>query len=211
MTASDLAMTQDAIVQAGAPVGDPIRVLRELAMHARNVVAVGRDIEMVRDDYLRWVEDAEVQLRSRFASDGVWRALHSDRYWHIRDLQRSSPRPFPVIDHEARLQADRLEGLGAQLELGQQQFQVPEARTPVVPDTNVLCSTAGLTRSTGRCWSVQRAFALSCRCSFSTNWTIFPTAPVTSESARVASSGSCRNFVVEVGRKCRWRYVVPSR
>jgi PIN domain len=125
------------IVRTGVSVADTIAALRSLASSARNALAAGSDIVTVQYEYLRWVEDAERQLRSRFASDDVWHALHTDRYWHIRELQTWSPRPYPVIELEASLQADRLEALADRLEQGQQRLQMAPGCVPVVADTNV--------------------------------------------------------------------------
>lgn len=128
----------DAVVRPGVPVSDTVRVLRELAAEARNAVGGGGlSIETVRDQYLVWVEKAELQLRSRFSSD-IWETLLSDRYWHIQVIDGSSARPFPVISNEARLQADRLEKLAGDLESFQGQFRLAPGCAPAVPDTNAL-------------------------------------------------------------------------
>jgi PIN domain len=125
------------IARTGIPTSDTVRVLRELAVGARNVVAGGLDLPRVRDGYIRWVEDVEMQLRSRFASDDVWRSLLTDRFWRIRELEEASPRPFAVVYHEATSQADRLDALADLLDRGQQQFELPPGFVPVVADTNV--------------------------------------------------------------------------
>src|SRR5688572_11810505 len=129
-------MNDRIMVRAGVDIAETARLLRTLAMQARNTIGRSPDIGIVRDSYLQWVDDAESQLRSRFVSEAIWQALHSERYWRIRDLREDSPRPFPVIASEVAWQADRLEAIVTELERTHAQLQAPPDCVLVVPDTN---------------------------------------------------------------------------
>lgn len=131
-------MSTEAFLRTGASVIHAIEVVRDLAQRARNAAAGGRAVEFVRDDYLTWVEDAEIKLRTLFASDHIWQDLHTARHWNIRTLSESSARPFPVIAHEAQWQAQRLEALAIELEQRHKHLVVPQQCTPAILDTNVI-------------------------------------------------------------------------
>lgn len=91
----------------------------------------------IPDSYLKWVEDAEVQLRSLFADDALADGLLSQRYFHIRQLIPNSvqARPWPLVDAERALQKSRLDQAVAELK----SYAALADRTghPFVLDTHV--------------------------------------------------------------------------
>jgi hypothetical protein len=90
------------------------RSVSELVVGAENYAA-GTEFTTLQNNYLGWVTIAERQLRNIYTDPSVWNALHSDRYWTIRSLTQDSPRPFELMDTEARHQAERLRGLADRL------------------------------------------------------------------------------------------------
>ena len=130
---------EDVRLRLGITADSALDSLRSLRLQAGNVAAGGGGIapERHRDEYLAWVETAEVQLRSLFAAPDVWRKLYTDRYWHLRELTSDTPRPYPLVDMEARWQVTRLERLAERLRQAQQFLELPAGSVAVVPDTNV--------------------------------------------------------------------------
>lgn len=61
-------------------------------------------VTTARDGYLSVIENAEFQLRGSFSGDWWLQQLHTERYWHIRDLREYSARPFPLIGSEVEWQ-----------------------------------------------------------------------------------------------------------
>lgn len=120
----------------GVGIALAIARLSELSHAARNVSSV--DSNRRRDAYLIWTENAEVQLRSLFDSTSVWLELFTDRYWHIRSMTRETPRPAPLVRHEAEFQADRLQEIADYLQGLEQLFAFGNHAAIVVPDSNVL-------------------------------------------------------------------------
>lgn len=130
-------MNDEVLLRPGIQIGTALEALRTLITRANNV-AGGTGLGQLLNDYLTWVEDAETQLRSLFASDALWRELFSDRYWHLRELAVGRPiRPVPLIVNEARWQAARLDALAQQLVGTQQLFELPTDCMAIVPDANV--------------------------------------------------------------------------
>jgi hypothetical protein len=118
---------------------DAVRRLRECANEARNVVNVsgGRILAVHQNDYLRWANSAEAQLRSIFVNPGVWEPLHGAAYWSIRQATDSSPRPIELINDELSRQALRLDAVADALgKLAHRAAAAPGK--PAVLDTNVL-------------------------------------------------------------------------
>jgi hypothetical protein len=112
--------------------------LRDLAVLARNLTSSSASgPEHHRDAYLSWVENAELQLRSLFASRWVWQDLYTDRYWHLRGIRQETPRPFPLVAMEASWQAERMNRLASRLEAEQQRYELPSDCLGIIVDTNV--------------------------------------------------------------------------
>ncbi len=129
----------DIRLHMGMSVTAALDTLKNLTLHGGNIAAGGGGVapERHRDEYLAWVETAEVQLRSLFAARDVWHELYTERYWHLRELATDTPRPYPLVDMEARWKIERLDRLAERLRQSQQLFDLPADCVAVVPDTNV--------------------------------------------------------------------------
>jgi hypothetical protein len=92
---------------------EQINALDQLRLDGRNADAVMRS----RDDYLQWVEWAEIQLADLTHDRTIAELLHTPRYWEIRRLVPSDARPIPLIDAERRVQRDNLHGMRMNLEM----------------------------------------------------------------------------------------------
>jgi hypothetical protein len=92
---------------------EQINGLDQLRLDGRNADAVMRS----RDDYLQWVEWAEIKLAELTYDRTIAAMLHTARYWEIRRLVPSDARPIPLIDAERRVQRDNLHGMRINLEL----------------------------------------------------------------------------------------------
>ena len=110
-----------------------IQALDNLPLDSRNPDALMR----TRDEYLRWVEETEIKLAELTHDSAVVEQLHTTRYWEIRRLIPSDPRPVPLIEGEKRAQLDGLRGMRDNLEM-----HVGRARSApghiTVLDTNTL-------------------------------------------------------------------------
>lgn len=93
--------------------------------------------ERLQAAYASWVEEVERALRQYFESAWVWEGLFTPRWVEIRNLVRTSPRWYPLIDDEIRAQQSRLNAILEQLEASQVHFELPSDCVAVVPDTNV--------------------------------------------------------------------------
>ncbi len=90
-----------------------------------------------QEDYLRWVDSAEVQL-GNFTDEAVVDALLKTRaYWAIRDLNPQTAQPFLVIESEIRAQKTVLERLRDDLVRRVDRVLGAPGRIAVL-DTNVL-------------------------------------------------------------------------
>jgi len=96
----------------------------------------GQDALQARDAYLRWVEKADAQYGSLFTHSALEDGLHSPGYWEIHRLRFDSPRPFPMIHREIRVQCDRIERVSADLQRLREFIERPGDL--VVPDTSAL-------------------------------------------------------------------------
>lgn len=91
----------------------------------------------IPDSYLKWVENAEVQLRNLFADDTLADGLLSQRYFHIRQLIPNSvqARRWPLVDAERALQKSRLDQTVSELKTYAALAERPGH--PLVLDTHV--------------------------------------------------------------------------
>jgi len=96
---------------AAAVVAD---LLRLLANTRSALGTTGLPWQGQRDAYLRWVEDAERRLRG-LSDDGPAVALHTERYWKIRELTSASVRPAGLVQAEIDAQHARLSAVAAGL------------------------------------------------------------------------------------------------
>lgn len=90
-----------------------------------------------RDKYLEWVEQTEVQLASMTQQPEILTMFQSARYWHIRGIDSSTPRPWPLVEAESNLQKAALERMAEDLVQRSIQLSAAPGRITVV-DTNVL-------------------------------------------------------------------------
>jgi hypothetical protein len=93
--------------------------------------------ESLRDSYLDWVEQVEVQLKGITDDPGVLSMLQTPRYWHIRELDERSARPFPLVGAELQLQLETLRRLVDELEARAHALSAAPGYVAVL-DTNVL-------------------------------------------------------------------------
>ena len=111
-------------------------MLRERAREARNIQSRSAPSAVdLRDRYLVWADDTERLLRSIFDSVSI-EEVHTDRFWHIREMTVESARPWELLNTEIVLQADRLDGIADRIEADAQRLAAAPGRV-VVPDTNV--------------------------------------------------------------------------
>jgi rRNA-processing protein FCF1 len=93
--------------------------------------------ERLQGAYAAWVEEIENALRQYFDSSWVWDGLFTPRWAEIRNLVRTSPRWYPLINDEIKAQQRRINALLDRLEASQIHFELPSGCIAVVPDTNV--------------------------------------------------------------------------
>jgi len=96
------------------------------------------DPELSAYNYLRWVERAERELRSRFVDPSVWRVLHTERYWRIRSITSSTIRPLTMIQSESADQRLVLEAIADQLRHYEKMLTPGPDERLLLLDTNVL-------------------------------------------------------------------------
>ena len=89
-------------------------------------------------NYLLWAENAEVQLRAYYRDRDVARGLHTERYWRIRSITDTTPRPHPLIAAEVDDQELSLTLLREQLVHYQGLLSPRASERFVILDTNVL-------------------------------------------------------------------------
>lgn len=89
-------------------------LLRLLANTRSALGTTGEPWQGQRDAYVRWVEDAERRLRG-LSDDEPTVALHTDRYWKIRELTVASVRPAGLVHAEIDAQHARLSAVAARL------------------------------------------------------------------------------------------------
>lgn len=113
--------------------------LQSVAQRAKNLASgsAGRDLPLCQNDYLQWVNEAELHLRAIFIEPTTWQGLYTDAHWHARRLGASSPRWGELLNTELEAQAIRLTDLSGRL----QRFADHLTAAPgtfVLLDTNVL-------------------------------------------------------------------------
>jgi rRNA-processing protein FCF1 len=126
------------LLRPGRTVDDVLSVLRTLKVEVDNIKNGGGTPNEGQMRYVQWVEHAEVQLRSVFVADAVWRSLFSDRYWHLRSMTMSEKRPWPVVSAEAEVSSARLQSMMDVLAEDQRLFALSNQEVVLMPDTNVL-------------------------------------------------------------------------
>lgn len=95
-------------------------------------------VQRLQNAYLSWAEEVENACRQYFLSPWVWEPIYGSARWaEIRNLERASPRPAPLVAAEVRSQCDRLTEILDQLEASQVHFELPVGCVAIVPDTNV--------------------------------------------------------------------------
>ena len=91
-------------------------------------------LETAKDAYLRWVDDATMSINNYLSEEGLTGNLRAHAYWHIYDLSANDPRPYPLVEHEIRLQQRLLNAVIARLETLRAFVNRPGSI--VVPDTS---------------------------------------------------------------------------
>lgn len=121
--------------QDPARVGAVVHDLLRLLANTRSMTGTpDRPWQGQRDAYLAWADDTERRLRGLFDEEPD-AALHTDRYWRIRELTEHSHRPAELVHAEIDAQHCRLAALIAA-------YPAPDARDDtevgvrVVFDTN---------------------------------------------------------------------------
>lgn len=118
--------------------------LAQLVNAGRNVVAsvpggtqIGPGAIPLAEAYVRWVETVENQLTASSLDLDLVDALHTGRYWRIRQLHEEPIRPVALVQSEIDRQAGWLEALRRDL---QQRIHrgIAAQGAPAVIDTNVL-------------------------------------------------------------------------
>ena len=144
---------------AAAVVADLLRLLA----NTRSVLGTaGKPWQGQRDAYLGWVEDAERRLRGS-SDDEPTEALHTERYWKIRELTAASVRPAGMVHAEIDAQHARLSSIAAGLlapSTGPGGGAAPGVRA--VLNTNVHLHFPASTSMTGPGNSADRSWS-SCR------------------------------------------------
>jgi hypothetical protein len=129
------------------PGSDPrgaANALADVVNAGRNVIAsvpggtqIGPGAIPLAEAYVRWVETVENQLTVLSLDLDLVDALHTSRYWRIRQLHEEPIRPVALVQAEIDRQAGWLEALRRELE--QRIHRAAAAQgDPAVIDTNVL-------------------------------------------------------------------------
>ena len=114
------------------------RLLDEAGQIAGSVhVGSGPDALPLAEKYVDWVENVEGQLHSLTLDFGVAEALHTGRYWRIRQLHEEPVRPYYMVQAEIRQQTSWLEALRDDLRRRLARIDAGQG-DPTVLDTNVL-------------------------------------------------------------------------
>ena len=123
---------------------DTIRALDEAINAGRNVIAtaptgtgIGPGVLPLAAAYVDWLAGVENQLHAVTLDFDVVEALHTSRYWRIRQLHEEPQRPVELVRAEMQQQTGWLEALRTDL---QQRVNRIDAASgdPAVLDTNVL-------------------------------------------------------------------------
>jgi hypothetical protein len=122
-------------LREGVTAGQALDALLPLITRASSLNAF--DTDTLRGEYLAWVEDIELHLRHLSRDPSVIAWLHTEPYWHIRQLAPTDPRPRPLIDAEATLQRETLHALADDLEERRRRLAGGDGQI-IVLDTNVL-------------------------------------------------------------------------
>jgi hypothetical protein len=98
--------------------------LRQCAQDAMNIAnsSAGQGVVIQRNNFLAWLDRAEIHLRGVFLDPGAWEGLYSERYWQIYNLGADAPRAMELINKEANercawlnAHAQRLDALAARV------------------------------------------------------------------------------------------------
>ncbi len=123
----------------GLGASDAEKAIRDVIVWFENLSGGGRDALALRDRYLTEVERAESQLSNLYPGLEWMGRLYSERYWRIRELHAGSPRPFPLIQDEARAVVGWLNDMKRWLEELAAEEALVDPKVPrVVLDTNAI-------------------------------------------------------------------------
>ena len=92
----------------------------------------------MRDQYLQLIERMEFALSHQLVLDDVHRLLHTDRYWHVLDMDSATPRPYPLVNAEIESRMAALTEAADELAARIALWSGPEGWHTTVLDTNVL-------------------------------------------------------------------------
>lgn len=117
---------------------EAVEVVADLIRNLRDLVAnISNDPLIAANSYLLWAETAETRLREYFDSRDLVHSLHSERYWRVREIDRTTIRAIPLIRGESEAQIQQLESIRHQLEHYSARLSLQEDSWLVVCDTNV--------------------------------------------------------------------------
>jgi rRNA-processing protein FCF1 len=119
-------------------------MLDEASNTGRNVIAsvpigtgIGPGVLPLAEAYVDWVAGVENQLHAVTLDFDVVEALHTSRYWRIRQLHEEPQRPVELVRAEIQQQTGWLEALRSDLQLRLNRIEAASG-DPAVLDTNVL-------------------------------------------------------------------------
>lgn len=90
-------------LKRSASPGALIAKLRNFANDANTVRNISTGVQgslVVRDQYLQLIERIESAFAAHVQQTDLVRLLHTDRYWHIREITSETSRPYPLINSE---------------------------------------------------------------------------------------------------------------
>jgi PIN domain len=129
------------------PEADPrntVQMLDEAINAGRNVIAsvpigtgIGPGVLPLAAAYVDWLAGVENQFQAVTLDFDVVEALHTSRYWRIRQLHEEPQRPVELVRAEIQQQTGWLEALRDDLQLRLNRIEAASGN-PTVLDTNVL-------------------------------------------------------------------------
>jgi hypothetical protein len=110
-------------LKPGADPAGAVGVLGSLIVNGRNVIAsvgggtlVGPGAVPLAEAFVSWVENIELQLSALSFDDDLIDALHTERYWRIRQLHEEPIRPVALVQAEIDRQTRWLTALRQDLQ-----------------------------------------------------------------------------------------------
>lgn len=132
-------MTNQLRLRSGVQASVVVGSLQTLVPLGTNLASSGGgvDIAILQNNYLSWLESVDRVCRNYFESSWVWEELYGRPWEQIRSLTPDTPRPYPLINDEARAQTQRLTAIIDRLVRSEMLFELPPQCVAVLPDTSV--------------------------------------------------------------------------